>query len=148
VQTKDTAYADAVYAMNDWLLGLQYRAEFDGPRKHWIGGFQRFHEGRAVVAAPDITSAQASESLVEACRVARHAGDLPRLQRYERALIQSLHFAMSLQYTSAKVQHFDEKFRPAILGAFHASHQDGNLRIDYTYHALCAMVQYLDGVVD
>lgn len=148
VQTKDAAFAESVFAMNDWLLGLQYREEFDLLRKNWIGGFQRFQNGKAELAAPDIHSAQAAESLAEACRVARHAGDLPRLQRYERALISCFHFTMSLQYTNAKAQHFVEKFRPSVLGAFHASHQDGNLRIDYTQHPLCAMVQYLEGVVE
>lgn len=146
--TKDAAYTDAVFALNDWLLSLQYREEFDSPRKNWIGGFQRYQGGKAEMAAPDIRAALAAESLVEACRVAKHAGDLPRLQRYERALIQSMHFAMSLQYTNAKTQHFVENFRPSIVGAFHASHQDGNLRIDYTQYPLCAMVQYLDAVTE
>ena len=69
-------------------------------------------------------------------------------ERYERALLHNLHFLMSLQYTGARTQHFVESFRPSINGAFHASHQDGNIRIDYTQHSLCAMVQYLDAVVD
>ena len=54
---------------------------------------------------------------------------------------------MSLQYT-ATAEHFVEAFRPSILGAFHASPQDGNLRIDYTQHPVCAMVQYLDAVAE
>jgi len=118
-----------------------------GPQ-HWSGGFKRFRDGKIEFAVPDISSALCAGSLVEACRVARHAGDLPRLQRYERALLDSLQFLMSLQYTPAKTQHFVDPFRPSVLGAFHASHQDGNLRIDYTQHALCAMVQYLDAVIE
>jgi hypothetical protein len=55
---------------------------------------------------------------------------------------------MSLQYTGNKTDHFVEKFRPWIQGAFYASPQDGNLRLDYTQHPLCAMVQYLDAVVE
>ena len=148
LQTKDAAFAEAVFAMNDWLLGLQYREEFDLQRKTWIGGFPRYVNGKVEQSLPDVRSAQAAESLAEACRVAKHAGDLARLQRYERALIQCMHFTMSLQYRNAKGQHFVEGFRPSILGAFHASHQDGNLRLDYTQHPLCAMVQYLEGVVD
>ena len=93
-------------------------------------------------------SAYCAESLAEACRVAKLMGDLPRYERYERALVHNIHFLMSLQYTSAKTQHFVEKFRPSIHGAFHASHQDGNIRIDYTQHSLCAMVQYLEAVVE
>jgi hypothetical protein len=29
------------------------------------------------------------------------------------------------------------------VGGFHASHQDGDLRIDFTQHAVSAMVQHL-----
>jgi hypothetical protein len=55
---------------------------------------------------------------------------------------------MSLQYTGQRAEHFVEAYRPSILGAFHASAQDGKLRIDYTQHPLCAMVQYLDAVAE
>jgi hypothetical protein len=147
-QTRDALFADTVFAMNDWLIGLQYREEFDSPRKHWNGGFRRCTDGKIEQTTPDISSARCAESLAEACRVARLMGDLPRYERYERALLHNLHFLMSLQYTGARTQHFVESFRPSINGAFHASHQDGNIRIDYTQHSLCAMVQYLDTVVD
>jgi hypothetical protein len=30
-----------------------------------------------------------------------------------------------------------------LLGGFHVSHEDGNLRMDDTQHAVSAMVQYL-----
>jgi hypothetical protein len=148
MQTKDAGYAETVFAMNDWLVGLQYREEFDSSRKHWNGGFPRIENGQPQAGAPDISSASAGESLAEACRVAKALGDLPRLQRYERALIANLHFVMSLQYNGPKTQHFVEAYRPSVLGAFHASHQDGNLKLDYTLHPLCAMVQYLDTVVE
>jgi hypothetical protein len=146
--TKEEAFAESVLVMSDWLVSLQYRNDVDADRKHWIGGFPRVRNGKTETAAPDIWSAQLAVCLAEACRVAKHKGDLPRLQRYERALVMNCHFAMSLQYTPAKTQHFVEPFRPMILGGFHASHQDGNLRIDYTQHPLCAMTQYLDTVVE
>lgn len=148
VQTKEAAFAETVYAMNDWLIEQQYREEFDPSRKHWIGGFPRIQNGKVERVTPDIWTSLAAESLAEACRVAKHAGDLPRAQRYERALLLNLRFVMSLQYTPLKAKHFVEAFRPEVLGAFHTSHQDGNVRLDYTQHALCAMVQYLDAVVD
>jgi hypothetical protein len=145
VQTKDAAFADTVFKMADWLVGLQYREDFDSSRKHWTGGFPSRADKKD---APDISSALTAECLAEACRVAKHHGDLFRLQRYERALLINLHFLRGLQYTPAKAEHFVEAFRPSVVGAFHASHQDGNVRIDYTQHALCAMVQYLEGVVE
>jgi vacuolar-type H+-ATPase subunit E/Vma4 len=49
-----------------------------------------------------------------------------------------------LQYTDANTQHFEEWYRPRLVGGFHASTQDGNLRVDYTQHALSALATYLE----
>jgi hypothetical protein len=141
--TQEQPYADLVFAMNDWLCTLQY-APSDTTRTDWAGGFRPWTDGQAAALAPDIRSAEAAESLAEACRVARAAGDLPRLQRYTRALEACLQFLLTLQYTENRVQHFVEAYRPAIVGAFHASAQDGKLRIDCTQHALSALVMYLE----
>jgi hypothetical protein len=146
--TKEPAFKASVFAMNDWLVGLQLRENAQSSRKHWNGGFPRMQNGKPDQAPPDIWSSLAAESLADACRVAKAAGDLQRLQRYERALIQCSYFLMSLQYSPNNTVHFADKFVPRILGGFYASHQDGNLRVDYTQHSLCAMVQYLDGVVE
>ena len=53
-----------------------------------------------------------------------------------------MQFLTTLQYTDANTQHFADWYRPRLVGGFHASHQDGNLRIDYTQHAVSALVQY------
>jgi hypothetical protein len=148
VLTKEPAFKDAVYAMNDWLIGLQYPEDIDAGRKHWVGGFKRLRDGRVEATPPDISSAAAAESLAEACRVAKHAGDLLKVRDYERALLLNVRFLMSMQYTTNNTKHFVDPFVPSVLGAFHASHQDGNLRIDYTRPAVCAMVQYLERVVE
>jgi hypothetical protein len=145
--TQDKALADLVFAMNDWLCTLQYDRG-DAVPAAWAGGFRPWADGQALPVAPDIRSAEAAESLAEACRAARAAGDLPRLERYRRALEACLQFLLTLQYTEARAQHFVEAYRPAVLGAFHASHQDGKLRIDYTQHAVSALVQYLQDAVE
>ena len=72
---------------------------------------------------------------------------LRQYRHYSEALERCLQFLATLQYTDANTQHFADWYRPALLGAFHASHEDGNLRIDYTQHAVCALVQYLTHVV-
>jgi hypothetical protein len=140
--TKDRDYADLVFALNDWLCSLQYEPR-DPARARWVGGFPPWADGKPLPAAPDIGSAAVAESLAEACRVARATGDVARLRRYQQALERCLHFVVSLQYTEARTQHYVESFRPALLGAFHASDRDGDLRIDHTQHALSALVQYL-----
>jgi len=140
--TKEQAFADFVYEMNDWLCGLQYE-RLEPRQVLWYGGFMAWSDGKAVESAPQVSSASYAEGLAEACRVAREAGDLTRYRRYSDALERCLQFLTTLQYTEANTQHFADWYRPMLLGAFHASHQDGNLRIDYAQHAVCAMVQYL-----
>ncbi len=141
--TKERPFADAVFEMNDWLCGLQYTS-VDPRRSHWAGGFPLSSEGKGSVAAPDITSANAATSLAEACRVARAAGDAARLARYRTALGNCLVFVVGLQYTEANTPHFTEWYRQNfLLGGFHLSHQEGNLRIEYAQQAVAALVQCL-----
>jgi hypothetical protein len=59
----------------------------------------------------------------------------------------SLQFVTTLQYTEANTQHFAEMFRPVLVGAFHPSHQDGNLRLDCTQHAVAALSHYVEHVM-
>jgi hypothetical protein len=146
LSTKEHAFADFVFEMNDWIVRLQYQG-FDDPKQVvWSGGFKGWTCGKSVETMPMVSSASYAEGLAEACRVARTLGDLPRHQSYTGALERCLAFLTTLQYTEANTQHFAEWYRPTLLGGFHASHQDGNLRIDYTQHAGSAMVQYLTHV--
>jgi hypothetical protein len=145
--TKDAAFAESVFALNDWVCTLQY-ADGDPRSKSFAGGFQPWGDGRALAVAPDIRSAACAESLAEACRVARATGDVARYQRYGQALERSLAFLLTLQYTPERARHYVEEFRPAVRGAFYASHQDGNLRIDYTAGPLMALTVYLDQVAE
>ncbi len=143
--TKQKPFADFVTEMNDWLCGLQY-VQLDPRHPLWNGGFMEWIDGQPRTSAPQVSCAAYAESLAEACRAARQLGDVPRHQRYREALERCLQFLVTLQYTDANTQHFADWYRPRLLGAFHSSHQDGNLRIDYTQHAVCALVGYLTHV--
>ncbi len=145
--THDKAFADAVTEMADWLCTLQY-VQLDRNHPHWLGGFRGWRDGKPAAAAPDCESACAGEALAAAFRVARQAGDQARCQRYREALEHCLRFVTTLQYTESNSQHFADWYRPVLLGAFHASHQDGSLRLDYTQHAVCALFQYLADVAE
>jgi hypothetical protein len=143
--TKEKAFADFVFEMNDWVCTLQYTG-IDPRRKEWYGGFKSVQDGKAVDSDPNANGAALAEGLVEGCRVARELGDLERYQRYTDAIERCLQFLSMLQYTNARTQHFAPWFRDEILGAFHASPQDGNLRLDYTRHAVGALLGYLEHV--
>jgi hypothetical protein len=144
--TREVPFSEFVVEMNDWLCGFQYD-QIDPRRIQWYGGFLSCVEGRKVESPPDVSSAPCAESLADACRVACAARDLERHQRYTEALKSALQFLVTLQYTDANTQHFADWYRPRVAGAFHASHQDGNIRIDYTQHAVSALVQYLEQTV-
>jgi hypothetical protein len=143
--TRERPFADFVNEMNDWLCELQYD-RLDPGHPQWLGGFMGWADGKAVPAAPRVTSACYAEGLAEACRVARQTADLARFQRYGEALERGLQFLVTLQYTEANTQHFNPWYRQRLLGGFHTSHQDGDLRIDHAQHAVCAMIQYLSYV--
>jgi hypothetical protein len=145
--TKERAFADFVNEMNDWVCTLQYQ-QLDPRRPFWVGGFMGWADGKVQELPPQVSSASYAEGLAEACRVARQTGDVPRYRRYREAIERCLQFLTTLQYTEANAQHFADWYRPALLGAFHASHQDGDLRIDYTQHAVAALVAYLDHVAE
>jgi hypothetical protein len=144
VTTKDRATADAVFEMNDWLCGLQYGV--DPQRSLWQGGFRSVSQGKALDLPPGVESARCAEGLADACRVARLAVDLQRFARYRDASERCLHFLTTLQFTPANTRHFAEWYQPRLYGAFAFSHQDGNVRIDSTEHAVCSMTQYLKHV--
>ncbi|MBY0232288.1 MAG: hypothetical protein K2W96_23675, partial [Gemmataceae bacterium] len=80
----------------------------------------------------------------EACRCAREAGDAARHQRYAEAADRAVQFLATLQYTDAGTQHFAPWFRPRIVGAFHASPTDGNLRLDHTAWAVSACIGHAE----
>ncbi len=140
--TREPAFQAFVNEMNDWLVGLQYG--LDPRHPEWWGGFKGCQDGQLVASPPQISSAVSAESLVEACRVARLAGDVARYDRYKSTLELCLQFVIRLQYVEANTQHFVASYRQRFLiGGFHASHEDGNLRLDYNQHVVCALAQYL-----
>jgi hypothetical protein len=146
--TKDQAFADAIFEMNDWIAGFQY-TQLDPRHPLWLGGFMGFAEGKPSQTAPQVQSAFYGEGLAEAARVARQLGDVNRHHRYQAALKGCLQFLTTLQYNDANTTHFADWYKKdLLLGGFHASHQDGNLRLDYTQHAICAMIQYLTDTAD
>jgi hypothetical protein len=143
--TRDQGFADFVNEMTDWACSLQY-APLEPHRMLWYGGFRGWAAGRPVESAPTVECAAIAEGLAQACRVAREAGDATRHGRDSEALERCLQFLTRLQYTDASTQHFADWYRPRLVGGFHASHDDGNLRIDHTQHAVSALALYLEHV--
>jgi hypothetical protein len=147
LQTREQPFADVIFEMNDWLGALQH-LQPDARRPRWLGGFKNWRDGKEGPEAPEAGSAVYVESLAQACRVARQAGDVNRFGRYRDGAQRGLEFLGGLQYSEANTQHFADWYRPVLVGAFHTAPEDGNLRLDNTSQAVSALVQYLEGVAE
>jgi hypothetical protein len=142
LRAKDQACSEFVFAMSDWLCGQQLGA--DPRRPLWQGGFNVAKSG----AEPTIESSACAVGLPDACRVARQAGDAQRFGRYREATEKCLQYFSTLQYMPSNSRHFKEDYQERLNGAFYASHHDGNVRLDYTQHAVCMMVHHLQNVAE
>ncbi len=148
--SREGVYAEFAMEMNDWLCGMQYADAPDPRRLHWRGGFKSFSKGKIESTAPEIETAMYAQSLADSCRLIRmmQTPDLQRYDRYRTALLRSLQFVGSLQYTESNTLHFSDPYRPKLVGGFHPNHADGNLRIDQSAMAVSAFVQFLSSGAD
>ena len=140
LQTKNEACAQFVFEMSDWVCALQYGP--DARSQKWTGGFMSHAGGKPVSTAPSVESAVNLEALALACLVTRHVPDAQRFSKYREAVNSGAHFLTSLQFNGDNTTHFSPAYRTALLGGYHATHADGNLRIDYNHHAVVAVIQY------
>ena len=139
--TKEQPFADCVFLVGDWICEMQYE-RLDPRHPDWWGGFMSWQDGKSVATAPTVEGAVLAEALADACRVARQASDSNRLDRYRTALELHLQFLARLQYTQANTRHYAESYRPKVVGGFHVSAVNGDLRLDDSRHAVSAMTQY------
>lgn len=144
LQTKLPDLATAAFEMNDWLCALQISGN-DRRAAQWAGGFRPVADGRATDAPPATTDAgRFVQSLACAYHLTRAAGDAAREQKYKPALANAAEFLCGLQYLETNTRHFEDTFRVQMLmGAFHLSPTDGDLRIDATAAAVSGLLRYL-----
>jgi hypothetical protein len=142
-QTKHADAAAAAFEMNDWLCGLQVSGG-DPRTPQWAGGFRAVVDGRQTDAPPGPETGLYVQSLACACQLARLTPDLARYARYKPAVTDAVQFLCGTQYGEANTRHFEATFRANMLvGGFHLSPTDGNLRIDATASAVTGLVRFL-----
>jgi hypothetical protein len=140
---KDRQAAAFALKIQDWLLGLQY-TKLDGQRLGWFGGFMAWRDGQAVEQEPDARAGALAASLAKGVSLARELADVQRHQQYTQALEQAVQFLLSLQYTEAGTQHFAAWYRPKVVGGFHHSPTNGDLRIDHAAQAIEAILDWVE----
>ena len=135
--------AATAFEMNDWLCGLQI-AGSDPRTPQWAGGFRSVVDGRAAEAPPGPETGLYVQSLACACQLTRLTPDLERFRKYKSAATDAVQFLTGMQYSETNTRHFELAFRANMLiGGFHLSPNDGNLRIDATATALTGLVRFL-----
>ena len=132
-----------IFEMNDWLCGLQIAAT-DSRTPQWAGGFRSIVDGKLADDPPGPEVGRYVQSLALAYQVNRHVPDLGRNERYKSSLLEATRFVCSLQYHEANTRHFENAFRAQMLiGGFHLSPTDGNLRIDASASAITGLLSFL-----
>jgi hypothetical protein len=144
LQTKLPEAATAAFEMADWLSALQIGAN-DGRALQWAGGFRAVADGRTTDAAPlTADTGRCVQALACAYQLTRATGDLAREAKLRPAVGFAVQFLCGAQFVEANTRHFEDNFRGKMLiGAFHLSPTDGNLRIDATACAVTGLLRFL-----
>jgi hypothetical protein len=140
LQSKSQEAAAAVFEMNDYLLSLQYPA---GDPRHPLraGGFKL---SPTLESEPGFECGWHLQSLAAGYRVLRVTPDLARAERHRQAIADAVGFLSGLQYTEANTRHFENNYRAgSLIGGFHLTPTDGNLRVDATAAAAIGLLKCL-----
>ena len=143
LQTRNPDAAAAVYELADWLCGAQYPVA--SPRNpSWAGGFRGTDRDLPADAEPGFTAGSCLAGLGWAYLVTARNADVARAERYRQAAQDAAQFVTSLQYSEPNTRHFENTFRANVLiGGFHLSPSDGDLRVDATGRCVSGLLRYL-----
>ncbi len=143
LHTRNPEAATAVFELADWLCGTQYPAAF-ARNPTWAGGFRGVVNGQPADTEPACDSAAGLAALGWAYMVTARNADVARADRYRQAAQDAAQFVTALQYTEPNTRHFENTFRVNVLiGGFHLTPSDGDLRVDATGRCVTGLVRYL-----
>lgn len=139
-QTRDADLADKVFAMNDWLLGMQQPASERFPD---TGG--RFYDPKRRQFGPPHASSTGVylESLIQAFRIARETGDATRADKYRIAILRGLRSLMQLEFRDNVDMYYVSK-RDLVRGGIRTTVYDNTIRVDNVQHNLMAVLEILN----
>jgi len=125
-------YANFVFAMEDWLTSQQYLD--NAPRPDYLGAY-------GTMDIPSITAGVRSEGVSDAYILAKKLGYEEKAERYKQSILLASNFLMKLQHTEANTKTY---LHPEVgTGAFVYKVGDTAARVDYTQHAISAMIKTL-----
>jgi aspartyl/asparaginyl beta-hydroxylase (cupin superfamily) len=136
--TRDGELADAVFTMNDWLMGVQ-QWEL-APHPDCQG---RFYDPSRPFGPPHASStAVYLEGLADAVALARAIGEHDRAASYRTAILRGLRSLFQLTLKD-DVDMFYIAKRDAVRGGVQTSEYDNAVRVDNVQHALTAIDKIL-----
>ena len=136
--TREGELSDAVFAMNDWLLGVQQWET--APHPDCQG---RFYDPSRPFGPPHASStAVYLEGLADAVALARTIGERDRLDRYRTAILRGLRSLSQLTFKD-DVDMFYVAKRDAVRGGVQTAEYDNAVRVDNVQHALTAIDKIL-----
>lgn len=131
-RTSDRQLAEFVFEMNDWVIGNHQISESRHPDE--IGGFPR--------KAPRYSTASYLEGIVDAYALAAALGDEARVRRYRRSVQLGTRFLFQLQITERNAFYLRNPRRA--IGGVRRSLTRNDQRIDFTQHAVLALIKALE----
>jgi hypothetical protein len=128
-----------VFAMNDWLLGMQ---QWDRVAHPDLSG--RFYDSAHPEYGPPHASSTGVylEGLSDALRLARACGDAERAQNYETAIRRGLRNVLQLQFRDDVSQFYISR-RALTRGGVRTEMYDNTIRVDNVQHCANAILKYL-----
>jgi aspartyl/asparaginyl beta-hydroxylase (cupin superfamily) len=136
--TREAELVDAVFAMNDWLLGVQQWET--APHPDCQG---RFYDPSRPFGPPHASStAVYLEGLADAVALARMIGERDRFDRYRTAILRGLRSLSQLTFKD-DVDMFYVAKRDTVRGGVQTAEYDNAVRVDNVQHALTAIDKIL-----
>ena len=136
-EIKDPQIKDFVFEMNDWLIN-NYQIYSDAYVDE-IGGFPKGN--------PRYSTSSYLEGIADAYLLARNIEDNLYINKYQNAIRLGVRFILLTQYTEDNAFYIENQKRA--LGGFKHSLISNTQRIDYTQHAIMALMKiYNNGILD
>lgn len=130
--TRLSKYADFVFEMTDWLIGMQIE-ESRLPMAIYDGGIDTTAESRA-----GVSTAVYLEGIVDAIRTADAFGDSDRAARYREAARRAARMVVQLRFREEECYYVQSPLQ--VLGGLRNTPINPTLRIDHSQHGLAGLM--------
>jgi len=124
-------YANFVFQMEDYITEFQHLESYT-IQEH-IGGY--------VPGLPTINAGSRTESVSDAYLLAKKLSDQARVDKYKKSMLLGSNFLLQLQKSESNVIKYEGP--DEVSGTFFHNFYSSSARIDYTQHAISAMIKTL-----